>query len=127
MHTLGHMNPAIVIWIRPEWADQMVMVNDGASLARVNWWESRVRVWRGSFPITLSPAGPKGVTEDTSKGNGSSAQIPSHGSPWSKVISLAQPGVADLAVVNPLDDEDEGGLAKGRDPSSQRCSPSKGH
>lgn len=102
MHTWGHMSPAIVIWIRPEQADQMVMVNNGVSLARVNWWESRVKVWRGSFPIILSPPGPERVTDDTPKGHGSSAQIPSHGSPWSKVSSLAQLGIADLAVGKPL-------------------------
>lgn len=107
----------------------MVRVNNGVSLARANWWESRIKVWRGSFPITLSPAGPEGLTGDIPKGNGSSAQIPSHGSKVSKVSSLAQPGIADLAVVNPLDNEDDGGLAKGQGSTttSQRCSPSKGH
>lgn len=80
----------------------MVTVNNEVSLARVNWWEFRVKVWRGSFPTTLSPPGPEGVTDDTPKGNDCSAQISSHGRPWSKVSSLTQPGIADVAVGKPL-------------------------
>lgn len=96
------MSPAIVIWIKPEHADQMVMVNNGVSLAWVNWWDFQAKVWRESLPITLSLPGSKGVTDSTPKGNGSSAQIPSCGSSWSKVSSLAQHGIAHLVVGKPL-------------------------
>lgn len=80
-----------------EQADQMVMVSHAVSLARVNWGV-RGKVWRGSVPSTLHPPGPEGVTDNTPEGKGSSAQITSHGCPWSKVSSLAQPGTADLAA-----------------------------
>lgn len=61
MHAPGHMNPAVYIGIGPEQTDRMVMVNNAASLARVNWRGPRVKVWRGSLPSTLFPSGLVGV------------------------------------------------------------------
>lgn len=37
MHTLGHVSPAAYVWIRPEQADQTMIVSNAVSLARVNW------------------------------------------------------------------------------------------
>lgn len=61
MHALGHVNPAVYIGIGPEQTDWIVMVNNASSLARVNWWGSRVKVWRESLPSTFCPPGLEGV------------------------------------------------------------------
>ena len=75
MYTLGRVSPAAYVWIRPEQADQTMMVGNTVPLARVNLWESGVKVWRGFFPSS--------TTDDTPKGKGNSAQTASHGFPWS--------------------------------------------
>lgn len=96
MHALGHMNPAVYIGIGPEQTDWMVTVNNTVSLARVNWWGSRVKVWRGFLPSTLCPPGPEGVRKYPKTKKAAQLRLPARA--VQGLSSSAQPGMADLAA-----------------------------
>lgn len=105
------------------------MVSNAVSLARVNWWGSRVRVWRGSLPSTLCPSGPERVTDNTPKQKkAAQPRLPARAVPGLSEFPDSACAWLILLYVNSLDSEDEGDLAeeRGHETASQGRRPSKG-